>query len=89
VTWSSAGEDDGFPVPSHPELEVTDGWYRLRARVDQPIARAIRKGHIKVGRKIAVAGAKVIGLIHILTLVDTFHIALCGAQRWTGSPRGI
>ncbi|KAJ8593227.1 hypothetical protein M405DRAFT_786267 [Rhizopogon salebrosus TDB-379] len=59
VTWSSAGEDeDGFPAASHPELEVTDGWYRLRARVDQPLARAIRKGHIKVGRKIAVAGAK-------------------------------
>ncbi|OJA19125.1 hypothetical protein AZE42_02150 [Rhizopogon vesiculosus] len=59
VTWSSAGEnEDGFPAPSYPELEVTDGWYRLRARVDQPLARAIRKGHIKVGRKIAVTGAK-------------------------------
>ncbi|KAG1754940.1 uncharacterized protein EDB91DRAFT_1214138 [Suillus paluster] len=59
VTWSPAGEsDDGFPIPSHPELEVTDGWYRLRARVDQPLARAIRKGHIKIGRKIAVAGAR-------------------------------
>jgi breast cancer 2 susceptibility protein len=67
VTWSSAGEDeDGFPAASHPELEVTDGWYRLRARVDQPLARAIRKGHIKVGRKIAVAGAKVTGLLRIL-----------------------
>ncbi|KAG2156582.1 uncharacterized protein EDB93DRAFT_1127388 [Suillus bovinus] len=59
VTWSPAGEtDDGFPIPSHPELEVTDGWYRLRARVDKPLARAIRKGHIKIGRKIAVAGAR-------------------------------
>ena len=60
VTWSPAGESaDGFPIASHPELEVTDGWYRLRARVDQPLARAIRKGHIKTGRKIAVAGARV------------------------------
>ncbi|KAG1783569.1 hypothetical protein EV702DRAFT_1054261 [Suillus placidus] len=59
VTWSPAGEtDDGFPIPSHPELEVTDGWYRLRARVDKPLARAIRKGHIKIGRKIAVTGAR-------------------------------
>ncbi|KAG0700654.1 hypothetical protein DFH29DRAFT_930783 [Suillus ampliporus] len=59
VTWSPAGEsDDGFPIPSHPELEVTDGWYRLRARVDQPLARAIRKGHIRIGRKFAVAGAR-------------------------------
>ncbi|KAG1904752.1 uncharacterized protein F5891DRAFT_1012615 [Suillus fuscotomentosus] len=59
VTWSPVGEtDDGFPIPSHPELEVTDGWYRLRARVDKPLARAIRKGHIKIGRKIAVTGAR-------------------------------
>ncbi|KAG1885542.1 hypothetical protein F4604DRAFT_1726659 [Suillus subluteus] len=59
VTWSPAGEtDDGFPIPPHPELEVTDGWYRLRARVDKPLARAIRKGHIKIGRKIAVTGTK-------------------------------
>ncbi|KAG2368840.1 hypothetical protein BDR07DRAFT_1390250 [Suillus spraguei] len=59
VTWSPAGQtDDGSPIPSHPELEVTDGWYRLRARVDKPLARAIRRGHIKIGRKIAVTGAR-------------------------------
>ncbi|KAI5114831.1 hypothetical protein M0805_009730, partial [Coniferiporia weirii] len=40
------------------ELEVSDGWYRLRASVDAPIARAVCRGTIKPGRKIAVAGAK-------------------------------
>ncbi|KAG2756480.1 hypothetical protein P692DRAFT_20765976 [Suillus brevipes Sb2] len=59
VTWLPAGvTDNGVPIPSHPELEVTDGWYRLRARVDKPLARAIRKGCIKIGRKIAVTGAR-------------------------------
>ncbi|KAH7910924.1 hypothetical protein BJ138DRAFT_1113634 [Hygrophoropsis aurantiaca] len=59
ITWSPAGiDDDGFPTPPFPELEVTDGWYRLRARVDEPLARAIRKGTIRVGRKIGIAGAK-------------------------------
>lgn len=42
-----------------PELEVTDGWYRLRAEVDAPLARAIRRGVIRAGRKISVADAKV------------------------------
>ena len=41
------------------ELEITDGWYRLRAEVDVPLARAVRKGVIRAGRKIGVVDAKV------------------------------
>lgn len=60
ITWSEAGlTDDGMPITPYPELEVTDGWYRLRAQVDAPLARAIRRGVIRIGRKIGVAGAKV------------------------------
>lgn len=63
ITWSDGGvDDDGNLIKPHPELEVTDGWYRLRAQVDECLARAARKGALKVGRKIAVAGAKVCGL---------------------------
>jgi breast cancer 2 susceptibility protein len=60
ITWSEPGmTDDGMPIPPHPELEVTDGWYRLRAQVDAPLARAVRRGAICVGRKIGVVGARV------------------------------
>ena len=60
IIWSEAGRtDDGMPIAPHPELEVTDGWYRLRAQVDPPLARAIRRGVIRIGRKIGVAGARV------------------------------
>jgi breast cancer 2 susceptibility protein len=60
ITWSEEGlTDDGMPIVSHPELEVTDGWYRLRAQVDGPLARAIRRGVIRIGRKIRVVGARV------------------------------
>ncbi|KAJ7361422.1 hypothetical protein DFH08DRAFT_844079 [Mycena albidolilacea] len=59
ITWSEPGmTDDGMPIPPHPELEVTDGWYRLRAQVDAPLARAVRRGVICVGRKIGVVGAR-------------------------------
>ncbi|KAF8899070.1 hypothetical protein BD779DRAFT_1431059 [Infundibulicybe gibba] len=59
ISWSEASiTDDGIPVEPHPELEVTDGWYRLRAQVDAPLARAIRRGIISIGRKIGVAGAR-------------------------------
>ncbi|THH03452.1 hypothetical protein EW145_g6247 [Phellinidium pouzarii] len=62
VLWTQAGrvgkngrviEDAGG------ELEVSDGWYRLKAPIDAPLARAVLRGAIKAGRKIAVAGAKV------------------------------
>lgn len=60
IIWPAGGsEANSAPGQNHPELEVTDGWYRLRARIDAPLARSVRKGKIKIGRKIALAGAKV------------------------------
>ncbi|KAI9511878.1 hypothetical protein F5148DRAFT_178985 [Russula earlei] len=58
ITWSGSGTgDDGLPLVPHPTLELTDGWYRLRAQADDVLARAARRGIIRVGRKIAVCGA--------------------------------
>lgn len=51
------GQEEGSAP--RPELDVSDGWYKLRAEVDEPLARAIRRGTIRVGRKIVVSGAKV------------------------------
>lgn len=60
IFWSESGiGDDGLPLVPHPTLELTDGWYRLRTRVDEALARAARRGVIRVGRKIAVSGASV------------------------------
>jgi len=60
VIWPDpAITDDGRSIAPQPELEVTDGWYRLRAEVDTPLAGAIRRGVIRVGRKIAIVGARV------------------------------
>lgn len=67
IFWSESGvTSDGLAIAACPELEVTDGWYKLRATVDPPLARAIERGAIRVGRKIAVAGAKVpLSSLHI------------------------
>lgn len=76
ITWSEGGVNaEGQPVPPHPELEVTDGWYRLRARVDESLARAIRNGVLKVGRKIAVAGTRARGFSHKSSSLYTHIIA--------------
>lgn len=39
-------------------LELTDGWYRIVAHLDGPLTRAVRKGKIRRGVKIALQGAK-------------------------------
>ena len=41
------------------EIELTDGWYRIRTISDKVLARAAKKGKLVVGRKLAVAGARV------------------------------
>jgi len=60
IFWTPGGiSEDGQPIEPHPELELTDGWYRLRGQVDTAMARATARGTIRVGRKIGFAGAKV------------------------------
>lgn len=48
-----------FEEDEHPFLELTDGWYRIRATLDSTLTRAVHKGHIKLGSKLAISGAKV------------------------------
>ncbi|PCH34230.1 hypothetical protein WOLCODRAFT_135579 [Wolfiporia cocos MD-104 SS10] len=59
ITWHPGElDDDGNETGRIPELELTDGWYRLRATFDGPLERAIHRGVIRVGRKIAVSNAR-------------------------------
>ncbi|CAO1625733.1 unnamed protein product [Parajaminaea phylloscopi] len=49
--------------PSHESryghvLELTDGWYRILGQIDGPLTRAVRKGKIRRGSKLAIQGAK-------------------------------
>lgn len=44
---------------SRPFLELTDGWYRIVADIDDCLARAIQKGKIVTGRKLSISGVQV------------------------------
>jgi breast cancer 2 susceptibility protein len=57
IFWSES--KDAGDSNRVPELEMSDGWYRLRATVDPTLARAISRGLIRIGRKIGIAGAQV------------------------------
>ncbi|ORY34756.1 BRCA2, oligonucleotide/oligosaccharide-binding, domain 1-domain-containing protein [Naematelia encephala] len=39
-------------------LELTDGWYRIYAEVDECLGRAIRRGRLRPGQKLAISGAR-------------------------------
>lgn len=56
------------------EIEVSDGWYCLKAAIDSTLATAIRRGKIKPGRKLAVSGATVCDTCSPLTCYSMTHI---------------
>ena len=57
INWPSGGDSE--ENTACPEFVLTDGWYKIRAKTDQPLARAARKGKIRVGRKLGIIGARV------------------------------
>jgi breast cancer 2 susceptibility protein len=59
VTNEKVSEDGWILQAARAEIEVSDGWYRLRAQVDAPLARAIMRKTLKPGKKIAIACARV------------------------------
>ncbi|KAH9947131.1 hypothetical protein B0H21DRAFT_364507 [Amylocystis lapponica] len=82
VTWPDAGVDEhGEPVKK-PEVEVTDGWYRLRAQLDDALERAVVKGVLRVGRKIAVSGARIVSdtkdPCEVLDAYESMSLRICG-----------
>jgi breast cancer 2 susceptibility protein len=47
------------PEGTLPNLVLTDGWYRIRARIDLTLATAVKNHKIRVGTKLEIIGAKV------------------------------
>lgn len=81
ITWSEEARDEsGVPVPPHPELEVSDGWYRLRAKADESLARAARRGALTVGRKVFVSGARV-SRVSSTDVAPLIHFATDGVRK--------
>ncbi|KAL1915938.1 uncharacterized protein VTP21DRAFT_6326 [Calcarisporiella thermophila] len=51
-------------------LELTDGWYKIRASIDPPLTRALLRSKIKIGYKLAIIGAKLIGWDEAVPVLD-------------------
>lgn len=61
VSWTDPTvNEDGTSSEREAILELTDGWYKIQARVDEPLTRAIRRSTIRMGTKLAMSGIQVI-----------------------------
>ena len=49
-------------APTTCEIEITDGWYGLRASLDASLTRRVREGKIRVGCKLFCVGAELRGV---------------------------
>jgi len=42
-------------------LELTDGWYMIKAMLDVPLSVLVQKGQLTVGQKLFMFGAELVG----------------------------
>lgn len=89
ITWHDGPRDADGSTPDHwAVVEMTDGWYRIRVAVDDPIERAISKGHIRPGRKLAMQNARVrVAVVVRAGCADCVRVSGSCATRRGGSPR--
>ena len=64
IRWAEPPEaremnPDEEPLMVISGLELTDGWYRIRANIDITLKNAAERGRIAVGCKLAISGARV------------------------------
>lgn len=72
-----------------PYVDLTDGWYRVQANIDAPLQRAAKKGLLKLGSKLHVAGAKLQGELEPMDPLNAYHSSFlrisgnsCKLARW-------
>jgi breast cancer 2 susceptibility protein len=64
IRWAEASDTDTLKEDEEPllvivGLELTDGWYRIRAAMDGTLRSAVERGKICLGCKLTVIGARV------------------------------
>lgn len=44
-----------------PLIWLTDGWYAIKAQLDEPLTAMVHKGRLAVGGKLIISGAQLVG----------------------------
>ncbi|KAF5388472.1 hypothetical protein D9757_004706 [Collybiopsis confluens] len=79
IIWpEESSSSDRRKVDLLPQLEVTDGWYRLKAQIDISMANAVKRGKLCVGRKIAVLDTERKDPLEPLEAYESTRLVLSG-----------
>lgn len=58
TSGSKASSEDSNKVDT---IELTDGWYAVKAQLDPPLLALVKSGRLTVGQKIITQGAELVG----------------------------
>ncbi|CDZ97877.1 rad51-associated protein brh2 [Phaffia rhodozyma] len=64
ITWGKPAPPEPGHAPNQtgdqpvPILELTDGWYKIKANVDDCLTRAVKRGKLRVGCKVGMNGVR-------------------------------
>lgn len=61
VSETSGGKTSGEDANKVDTIELTDGWYAVRAQLDPPLMALVKSGKLTVGQKIITQGAELVG----------------------------
>ncbi|XP_059105870.1 LOW QUALITY PROTEIN: breast cancer type 2 susceptibility protein [Peromyscus eremicus] len=61
VSETSGSKTSGADPKSLDTIELTDGWYAVKAQLDPPLVALVKSGRLTVGQKIITYGAELVG----------------------------
>ncbi|XP_037655753.1 breast cancer type 2 susceptibility protein isoform X2 [Choloepus didactylus] len=61
ISETSSSKASSVDTQKVANVELTDGWYAVRAQLDPPLMALIKNGRLAVGQKIIVHGAELVG----------------------------
>jgi hypothetical protein len=75
---SPAKNDRSSPTPGNTmrEVELTDGWYTIRGRLDSSLGRQLTRGFISIGDKLRITGAELGGSSEACTPLENDGVFL-------------
>ncbi|XP_077648425.1 breast cancer type 2 susceptibility protein isoform X4 [Urocitellus parryii] len=61
ISETSSSKTSGVDAKKVPIIELTDGWYAVKALLDPPLLALLKNGRLAVGQKIVIHGAELVG----------------------------